>query len=264
MDLLQLIVLALVQGITEFLPVSSSAHLILIPELTGWTDQGTAVDVATHLGALLAVIIYFRRDAAQMLQEALGPGGERTRENEGLLLKVIVATVPVVLAGLMLRDLVAGDLRSGVVIAWMTIAFGILLYLADRTQGTRSLGEMNLRDAALIGFAQAMALVPGVSRAGVTMTAARFMGYSRAEAARFSLLLSIPAILAASALVGYELQSNGERLLQRDAWIAAGFAFLAALAAISLMMKCLRRASFTPFVVYRLLLGLGLLIWLQR
>jgi undecaprenyl-diphosphatase len=262
-DGLQLIVLALVQGVTEFLPVSSSAHLILIPQLTGWTDQGTALDVATHVGALLAVLVYFRRDAARMLKEALGQGGERARENERLLSNVIVATVPVVLAGLLLKDLVEGDLRSGVVIAWMTIAFGILLYLADRTRGRRSLGEMDLRDAALIGLAQAVALVPGVSRAGVTMTAARFLGYSRAEAARFSLLLSIPAILAASALVGYEIQSSGERLLRRDAWLAAGFAFLAALSAISLMMKWLRRASFTPFVVYRLLLGLGLLFSLH-
>jgi undecaprenyl-diphosphatase len=262
MDLLQIIVLALVQGITEFLPVSSSAHLVLVPVLSGWNDQGIAVDVAAHLGTLLAVVAYFRHDAAGMLREALGRCGTGTRDG-GLLLKVIVGTLPVILAGALLKDLVAGGLRDGLVIAWMTIAFGILLYVADRSRGTRALGEMDLRDAALIGLAQAMALVPGVSRAGVTMTAARFLGYSRAEAARFSLLLSIPTILAASALVGYELQASGERLLHRDLWLAAGLAFLAALAAISLMMKWLRRASFTSFVVYRLLLGFALLIWLH-
>lgn len=256
-DLFQLVVLALVQGVTEFLPISSSAHLILIPQLTGWSDQGTALDVAVHFGALLAVIVYFRHDAARMAGEALGRAGD------GLLLKVAVATVPVVLAGLMLREMVEGILRSGSVIAWATIGFGVLLYVADRSPARHGLVGMPLRNAALIGCAQALALVPGVSRAGITMTVARFLGYSREEAARFALLLSIPAIVAASTLIGWELYSSGERLLQREALVAAGFAFAAALAAISLMMNWLRRASFTPFVVYRLLLGAGLLVWLH-
>ena len=263
MDSLQLLALALVQGITEFLPVSSSAHLILAPELLGWPDQGMAVDVAMHLGTLLAVVVYFRREAASMLKEALGQAGERPQRKDGLLVKVAVATVPVVLAGLLLKDVVEGQLRTGMVIAWTTIAFGVLLYVADRSGSVRTLDAMDLRDAALIGVAQALALVPGVSRAGVTMTAARFLGYSRADAARFSLLLSTPTILAACALIGYQLRGSGGLLLQPDVWLAAAFAFIAALSAIGLMMKWLHRASFTPFVVYRVLLGSVLLLWLS-
>jgi undecaprenyl-diphosphatase len=197
-----------------------------------------------------------------MLGEAFGRGASHA--NGSLLLKVLVGTLPVVVAGLLARDLVEGALRSGAVIAWMTIAFGVLLYLADRRGGERTLDDLSVRDAALIGLAQAIALVPGVSRAGVTMTAARFLGYSRAEAARFSLLLSIPTILAASALIGYELHASGDLALRRDAWLAAALAFVSALLAIGAMMAWLKRASFTPFVVYRLLLGLGLLVWLYR
>lgn len=260
MELLQLSVLAVVQGITEFLPVSSSAHLVLVPVLTGWTDQGLAVDVATHLGSLAAVLVYFRRDALQMIREALGRAAAPA--SRSLLLKVVVATIPVVLAGLALKGMVETTLRDTLVIAWMTIVFGALLYLADRSRGTRTVGEMGLRDAALIGMSQALAIVPGVSRSGVTMTAARFLGYSRPEAAHFSLLMSIPTILAASALIGFELQAERGRLLDPDLWIAAALAFVAALTAISLMMQWLRRASFTPFVVYRLLLGIALLAWL--
>jgi undecaprenyl-diphosphatase len=263
MDVLQIIVLALVQGITEFLPVSSSAHLVLIPELTGWTDQGIGLDVAVHLGSLLAVLVYFRRDAAQMVKELAGPRKASTGEGGRLLLKVAIGAVPVLIAGALLRDFIESELRSALVIAWMTVAFAILLYLADRCRSAGSIVDMRLRDALFIGLAQVLALVPGVSRAGVTMTAARFLGYSRSEAARFSLLLSVPTILGASALVGRELYASGELALQREAWLAAGFAFLAALVSISAMMRWLRRASFTPFVVYRLLLGVGLLIWLM-
>lgn len=265
MDLLQLIVLAVVQGITEFLPVSSSAHLILVPTLTGWTDQGIALDVATHLGTLLAVMVYFRREALRMLWEALGRGalGPQAQTHNSLLLRVAVGTVPVIVAGLLARDLVEGPLRSGAVIAWMTIVFGVLLYFADRRGGERSLEDLSVRDAALIGLAQAIALIPGVSRAGVTMTAARFLGYSRTESARFSLLLSIPTILAASTLIGYGLYARGDVAIQSDAWIAAALAFAAALLAIDAMMAWLKRATFTPFVVYRLLLGAGLLVWLH-
>jgi undecaprenyl-diphosphatase len=260
MDLHQLSVLAVVQGITEFLPISSSAHLILVPAITGWADQGLALDVATHLGSLVAVLVYFRRDALQMMREAAGRAVEPARRS--LLLKVAVATVPVVLAGFALKGMVETTLRDALVIAWMTIVFGVLLYLADRNRGTRTVGEMGLRDAALIGVAQALAIIPGVSRSGVTMTAARFLGYSRPEAAHFSLLMAIPTILAASALIGLELQAERGRLLDPDLWIAAALSFIAALLAIALMMEWLRRASFTPFVVYRLLLGVVLLAWL--
>jgi undecaprenyl-diphosphatase len=260
MDLHQLSVLAVVQGITEFLPISSSAHLILVPAITGWADQGLALDVATHLGSLVAVLVYFRRDVLQMLREAAS--GAAVQGSRGLLLKVVVATIPVVVAGLALKGLVETALRSPLVIAWTTIAFGILLYLADRNRGARSVGEMRMGDAVLIGLAQVLALVPGVSRSGITMTAGRFLGYSRPEAAHFSLLLSIPTTFAACALIALELQAERGRLLDPDLWIAAALSFIAALLAIALMMEWLRRASFTPFVVYRVLLGAVLLAWL--
>ena len=263
MDLLQLIVLAIVQGVTEFLPISSSAHLVLVPALTGWPDQGIALDVATHLGTLLAVLVYFRRETVQMSLEALGRSASRQREGGSLLLLVVIATLPVVVVGFALREVIAGSLRSAVLIAWMTLIFGVLLYLADRRRGERTVEDMGTRDAAIIGIAQAFALIPGVSRAGVTMTAARFLGYSRAESARFSLVLSIPTILAASTLIGYDIYASGSVAIQQEAWVAAGLAFFAALLAIDAMMKWLQKASFTPFVVYRLLLGIGLLIWLN-
>lgn len=259
MELIQLLVLALVQGITEFLPISSSAHLVLVPVLGGWEDQGTQVDVATHLGTLLAVLIYFRRDGVRMAAEALRSSGGG--EGEGLLLKIAVATVPVVVAGLLLRDLVGTELRSVAVVAWTTLGFGLLLYWADRRHGERELRAMSLGDAAVVGLSQMLALIPGVSRAGITMTAARFLGYSRAESARFSLLLSVPTILAASGLIGFELYRAGMLELTFDLLSAAGLAFLAALLAISGMMSWLRSASFTPFVIYRVLLGVGLLVW---
>jgi undecaprenyl-diphosphatase len=263
LDLLQLIVLAIVQGITEFLPISSSAHLVLVPSLTGWRDQGVELDVATHLGTLLAVLVYFRREAWRMSLEALGRTVSTGASQASLLPKVLIATIPVIVVGFLVRDLGAGMLRDVALIAWMTIAFGILLYVADRRHGERTIDGMSVRDATLIGLAQTLALLPGVSRAGVTITAARFLGYSRAEAARFSLLLSIPTILAAATLIGYELHATGNFAIQDEAWLAAGLAFVAALLAIGGMMSWLRQASFTPFVIYRVVLGFALLVWLH-
>lgn len=256
MDLLQLLVLALVQGITEFLPISSSAHLILVPELTGWQDQGMAVDVAVHLGTLLAVLLYFWRERRRQ------PAAAGLTVDWTLLLKVAVGTVPVVIVGFLIKDYADGPLRSATVIALTTLVFGAMLYLADRTRGRRTLAELSWRDAAIIGIAQAIALIPGVSRAGVTMTTALFLGYSRIDAAKFSLLLSIPTIVGASALIGHDLYRAGELAIPRDVWLAALLAFVAALLAIRAMMAWLRRASFTPFALYRLVLGGGLLVWI--
>jgi len=260
MDLLQLLVLALVQGITEFLPISSSAHLILVPEFTGWADQGMEVDVAVHLGTLLAVMLYFWHERRK---QPAAPAGEGALAVDwALLLKVVVATLPVVAVGFLIKDYAAVALRNGTVIALTTIVFGVMLYLADRARGSRTLAQMSMRDAIIIGVAQAIALIPGVSRSGVTMTAALFLGYSRIDAAKFSLLLSIPTILGASVLIGHELYQTGQLAIPRDVWLAALLAFVAALLAIRAMMAWLRRASFTPFAVYRLVLGGGLLVWL--
>lgn len=259
MILFHLILLALVQGITEFLPISSQAHLILTSKGLGWQDQGVLIDVALHVGTLAAVLLYFWRDVWRMgrgLGRALG-GNVDTGARLGL--QVILATLPLLAAGFFLIDWV-GHFRDPLVIGWATLLFGVLLYAGDRFGlRVRRVEHMNFSSALWIGLAQIFALVPGTSRSGVTMTAARMLGFEREDAARFSLLLSIPAILAAGTLESVRLYEMENVQLTQDAALAAGFAFLSALAAIALMMKWLRRASFTPFVLYRVVLGAGLL-----
>jgi len=261
--LLQLVVLALVQGITEFLPISSSAHLVLVPYLTGWPDQGLIIDVAVHVGTLLAVLVYFGRDIARMLAGAgallrgkMKPGGR-------LALIVVVATIPAVIAGFVLHEMVPGGIRNVEVIAWTTIGFGILLWIADRFSMTvRKAEDVGWAGAIFVGLAQALALIPGTSRSGITMTAARFLGLERTEAARLSLLLSIPTIAGAGLLAGLDLAEAGDATLTGDAVAAAALAFVSALVAIWAMMRWLGRSGFGPFVVYRLALGAVLLFLL--
>ena len=270
---LQLAVLAVVQGITEFLPISSQAHLILVDEIAGWPDAGLLTRVAVHVGTLGAVTLYFRRDVGaacagflELLGGRPGPGGR-------LALHLLIATVPVVVAGgLGYRYGVIDRLQAPEVIGWTTLGFGVALYGADRLfLKFRKLEHMTYSGALVIGVAQVFALVPGTSRSGVTITAARALGFTRSEAARFSMLLSIPVIAAAGALEGFELyQAGGARLTAGAAFAGAAFAgpafaaalsFAVALAAIGFLMRWLRRASFTPFVVYRVALGIGLLAW---
>lgn len=263
MDWLNLIVLAMVQGITEFLPISSSAHLILVPQLMAWQDQGLAIDVAMHIGTLLAVMAYFHAEVRRMFAGGINLVAGRPDGDTRLLLQLALATVPVVIVGFLLKDVVATGFRNPLLIATTTIGFGILLWIADRKGATseRALAGMTYRDALLIGLFQALALVPGVSRSGITMTAGLFLAFSRTEAARFSLLLSIPTTMAAGLLGGYDLWKSGDTAVQTDAVYAAVMAFVAALVAIWALMAWLKKASFTPFVVYRLLLGAFLLFW---
>ena len=263
MDWLNLIVLAMVQGITEFLPISSSAHLILVPQLTPWEDQGLAIDVAMHIGTLLAVMVFFHAEMRRLVVGGINLVRGRPDGDTRLLLQLALATVPVVIAGFLLKDMVATNWRSPFLIAGTTIGFGILLYLVDRKGATseRGLAGMTYRDALLIGLFQALALVPGVSRSGITMTAGLFLSFSRTEAARFSLLLAVPTTMAAGLLGGYELWKSGDTTLQADAFYAAALAFVAALLAIWGLMAWLKNATFTPFVIYRLVLGAFLLFW---
>ncbi|MFC3230435.1 undecaprenyl-diphosphate phosphatase [Marinibaculum pumilum] len=263
MTLLQLLVLALVQGITEFLPISSSGHLILIPLLADWPDQGLALDVAVHVGTLLAVMLYFWRDMIAMLLGLLNLLRGRRTDGARLVAMILVATLPVLIAGFLLqRAGMMQELRSVLVIGWATLVFGILLWLADWLGMTiRRVEHMSLGAALFIGCAQVLALVPGTSRAGVTMTAARIMGFERDDTARFSMLLSIPTILAAGALAGLDLAESGDSQLGFSAILAALLAFGAALLSIWGLMWWLRRATYAPFVVYRVLLGAGLLAW---
>lgn len=263
MDWLNLLVLALVQGITEFLPISSSAHLILVPALFGWPDQGLAIDIAVHVGTLVAVLVYFRRDIVDLLGGFFTMLAGRPDERTRLLLYLVVATVPIVVVGFLAKNLVASSAREELLIAATTIGFGLVLWRADRdgAANTREIADMTMKDALLIGLAQVLALIPGTSRAGITVTAALFLRFKRSESARFSMLLSIPTIAAAGLLGSLDLIKSGDTALQADALWAAFFSFLAALVAIWGLMAWLKRSSFAPFVVYRLLFGLFLLYW---
>ena len=262
MSLLHILVLAVVQGITEFLPISSSGHLVLLPALTGWPDQGLMIDVAAHFGSLLAIVVYFWRDVARLIVGFVRLAtGDRGNRDGRLALYIAIATVPAVAFGLAIKEIAPGGIRSVELIAWNAIGFGVLLYLADRFGSkVRGMSDLGLGGAFVVGCAQALALIPGTSRSGITMTAARFLGLGRFEAARFSFLLSVPAVAGASVLEGLELVESGEMALAGDAALSAALTFLAALAAIAWLMRWLRTSSFTPFVIYRLILGAGLLV----
>ena len=260
MSFLHIGVLALIQGITEFLPVSSSGHLILVPILTGWPDQGQVMDVAVHVGTVGAVMLYFWRDLwtmtaglGRLMRGQRDPGARLA----GLL---IVATVPAVVVGLAMNVYVGEGLRSLTVVAWTLPVFAVVLYVTDRMGMTvRRIEHLGLGDAVVIGCAQALALVPGTSRSGITISAARILGLERSEAARFSMLLSIPAILGAGTLKAVEVFDTVDPAFGAEILIAAGLAFITGLLAISVLMAWIRRRTFTPFVVYRLLLGAVLL-----
>jgi len=257
----QILILAAIQGITEFLPISSSGHLILVPKLTGLTDQGLMLDVAVHVGTLVAVILYFWRDVFGMVS-ALSRifqqiSNRRKLDAEfWLFCKLVLATLPAIGVGLYVNKYMGANLRTLEIIGWATLCFGILLFVADKINMTvRKMEHISFGGAFFIGLMQAISLVPGTSRAGITMTAARFLGVERQDAARFSLLLSIPTIIGAGVLKGYELSESTDRVLFYDVLTVTGLSFLFALVAISSLMVWLRRASFTPFVIYRILLG---------
>jgi len=262
MSLFTLVLVAAIQGITEFLPVSSSGHLILLPQLTGRADQGLVIDVAVHLGTLLAVMLYFWRDVREAI---LGlPRLARARvDTPGarLALLLIVATIPAVILGLILK-LTGLDsaMRSTAVIGWTMLIFGLVLYWADQTGGVdKQATDWSLRDAVVMGLWQALALIPGTSRSGITITAARRLGYAREDGAKLAMLMSIPVILASGVLLGAEVALTADAAAARDGALAAAMAFVAALAALALMMRLLRSVSFTPYVIYRVILGVVLL-----
>lgn len=260
MSFLQILVLSIVQGATEFLPVSSSGHLLLVPVLSGWADQGLAIDVAAHVGTLVAVLIYFWRDVWRLATGTLKLLTGRLEAGGRLALYLLAATIPALLLGLFVDRYLGSLLRDPLVVAWALIGFGLVLYAADRV-GPRALRieDVTLKSALLIGFAQVLAFIPGTSRSGITITAARLLGFERAEAARFSFLLSIPAIAAAGLWEGRKLLAEGDPALLQAAVLTAGLSALAGLLAIAFLMAWLRRASFAPFVVYRVGLGLVLM-----
>lgn len=261
MDLIEIIVLALLQGLTEFLPISSSAHLILPSELLGWQDQGLAFDVAVHVGTLLAVILYFRADILKLIRGWVTTGFSRQPSADARLAWYVgLATIPAGLAGLLLDGWIEDNLRSVSVIAWATIGFGILLGLADRRKGGQlTLVRMTLTMALIIGIAQALALIPGTSRSGITMTAALFLGLQRVDAARFSFLLSVPLILAAGALKTLELMDSVLPVDWSAIVIGIAVSAVSAWLCIYYFFAFINRIGMLPFVIYRLILGVVLL-----
>ncbi|MCZ6742176.1 MAG: undecaprenyl-diphosphate phosphatase [Alphaproteobacteria bacterium] len=268
MSVLHIVVLALVQGLTEFLPISSHGHLNLVNEMLEGLGLITAplpeeepvLFVAVHVGTLGAVVVYFWRDLWTMVLGLVRLTNGRMDAGARLAGYLVIATVPVVIAGFAVNYYATDALRSVTVIAWATLVFGIVLYVADRTGMTvRHVEHLGVGDAVIIGCAQVLALIPGASRSGITMSAARLLGMERAEAARFSMLLSIPAILGAGTLKGLDLYRSGDVELTAAAVLAAGLAFAIALPTIFALMAWLQRSTFTPFVVYRVFLGGALL-----
>jgi undecaprenyl-diphosphatase len=257
---LHIVVLTLVQGITEFLPISSSGHLVLVPIFTGWPDQGLIMDVAVHVGTLGAVVLYFWRDVISMLKGLLKVAQGRNDPHAKLSGLIVLGTIPVIAAGYGLNYFGVGGLRSLDVIAWTTLGFGVVLWIADKAGMTlRRVEHLGISDALIIGFAQVLALVPGTSRSGITMSAARLLGVERGDAARFSILLSIPTIIGAGTLAGLNLYSAGDMRLTVDVVLAAGLSLVTALVTISFLMAWLKHSSFAPFALYRIILGGGLL-----
>lgn len=264
MMLLQALLLAILQGVTEFLPISSSAHLILMREIAGWHEQGLAFDVSLHLGSLGALLLYFRRDLYALAVGATESLRHRRFDTHGrMLFMLCVATIPIVCVGLAV--VVSGlenELRGPHVIAWANLVFAPFLLLADRKHGSRKIESLTMKHALLIGFWQALSVIPGASRSGVTMTGALMLGYSRQEATRIAMLLAVPSIIGAGLL-------SGVSAFEADAFpsyslLAVGtlFSFLTAYASIALLLRVVDRIGMLPFVVYRVALGAMLLLLL--
>ncbi len=258
-----LILVALVQGITEFLPVSSSGHLILISELSSAPDQGQAIDVAVHIGTLFAVVNFIWRDVPKglagiprILTGRIDTAGSK------LAFILMIATIPAIAFGLVLKLTGLSDaMRSMTVIGWTMLLFGLLLWWADQ-RGTieKTEADWTTRDAIKMGLWQAVALIPGTSRSGICITAGRMLGYSRQDSAKLAMLMSIPTIVASGVLLGVEVIATADAQVARDGAVAAVMSFVAALFALSIMMRLLRSISFTPYVIYRVALGIVLLV----
>ena len=261
MLIIQIIVLALIQGITEFLPISSSGHLLLVPALTGWKDQGVLTDVMVHMGSFLAVVVYFWKDCINLTMGFIDMLRGRTNAWGRLALLIVVGTIPAVVVGIILDKIGFMDMvrHMPVIVAWNAIIFGILLYVCDRFGlSIRRMADMTWTPALIIGVAQAVAIIPGVSRSGITMTAARALGFERPEAARFAFLLGIPAIAGAGVLHLGEAAATGVTITI-PMILTMVLTFFVALGTITVLMKLVRHVSFLPFAIYRVALGVVLL-----
>lgn len=262
--LLQAIVLALIQGITEFLPISSSAHLVLTSDFAGWKDQGLAFDVSVHLGSLGAVLLYFRRDLLDLLHGGIGALRSRQHNTQShVIVMLAAATLPITILGaLVVLSGFDTNLRGSFVIAAANLLFAPLLLIADRCRGEARMESLSLRHALAIGGCQALAVVPGTSRSGVTMMAALMLGYSRTEAARIAMLLAIPSILGAGVLTLTTAAEAGSLPSIEQMAIGTFVSFSAAYTSIAFLLRFVGRIGMTPFVLYRLILGIVLIVLL--
>jgi len=259
METIQILILSLMQGFTEFLPISSSAHLILVPKFLGWEDQGLAFDVALHVGSLLAVLYYFKSEIISIIKDILSSIKLRKNVGESMLgWAVLIGTIPVGLAGLSFNDYISNTLRTPQVIAATTIIFGLALFFSDRKVGNKSESEIGLKATILIGIAQAVALIPGTSRSGITITAALFLGFSRVASARFSFLLSIPVIILAGGLKTLELIETKTVVVWHELFLGVALSAISAYVCIYLFLKLISKSSMLPFIIYRLILGVYL------
>ncbi len=264
MDIWQLLLVGIVQGLTEFLPISSSAHLVLLPELLGRADQGLQIDIAAHLGTFVAALVYFRRDWLDVL--GMGPAEPSARsESRRLLVRLAVGTAPVLVAGYLMREWVATAARNPWIVAWAFILFGLLLGIADRRgRKTGGLETLTLRGALFAGFAQALALIPGASRSGTTITAGLLLGMTREAATRLSFLLFVPVSAAVGAYEAVQLwqaESSG----QIGPMVVVGLASaVVGWICIHGLLGFVRRSSMMPFVIYRLVVGGAILVVLFR
>ncbi|MFQ5736105.1 MAG: undecaprenyl-diphosphate phosphatase [Thermodesulfobacteriota bacterium] len=262
MGVIQAVVLALVQGITEFLPISSTAHLILVPYITSWPDQGLSFDVALNTATWLAVVIYFRKDVWRLLRgffRSIAARSVRHNPDGALAWMVLGATVPVAVAGLLAHDIVAFRLRTLEVIGFSSVLWGLVLWLADNRPGTMEVARVRVPEALFVGLAQAIALIPGTSRSGITITAGLFAGLSRTAAARFSFLLAIVVGALAGGKEGVGMVKAGMDTPWNAVIIGGLVAFVSAYLTIHYFLRFISRSSMKPFIVYRILLGLALL-----
>ena len=260
MDTLQIVILAVVQGITEFLPISSSGHLILVPYFTKWPDQGLDFDLAVHVGTLCAIVVYFRHTLAAMARDWLTSVAQRrTVGHSRLAWAVLFGTIPAGVVGLLAREQIETTLRIPLVVACTTIGFGVLLWIADRRKGTRTEHDVGWRDVVAIGCAQALALVPGTSRSGITITAGLFSGLTREAAARFSFLLAVPVMTAAGLSELVSFASSDAVVDVRALVLGTLVSAVTGFAVIHFFLRWLTRYGVLPYVLYRLALGTVLL-----
>ena len=265
MSTIDVFILAIIQGLTEFLSISSSAHLILPSAVFGWQDQGQALDVALHVGTLLAVVLYFRKEVGSMAVAWFGTVGIGPEKNSNsfdgkLAWWILLASIPLGIVGLLGKDFIEENLRSAAVIAITTLVFGVLLGFADiKAKENVSVEKLGFKGAMIIGLAQALALIPGTSRSGITMTLGLMLGLNKENAARFSFLLSIPAIVMTGGYLTYKLISSAEPVDWSTLGLGSVLAFFSAYACIHYFLILVSKVGMMPFVIYRLILGAGLL-----